>query len=192
MKQILGILSLTAMLVLAANRSDAAVLSPITIASPGPLVVHTGNLSVPDGPFDDYFRLYLGSDNLFDVTISATSTIIRDKDSNVTSGIPDLAIELSFPLGTQVAASPSPAGTDGTATITNFLLDQPSTALLCPNCYEIHVFGNAVNSGAYDLTVSASVVPVPGAFLLFGSGLAALGFAGRVGRRSQKKADATA
>ncbi|HKJ72604.1 MAG TPA: hypothetical protein VKA19_00680 [Alphaproteobacteria bacterium] len=168
-----------------ANAANAAILSSITLNTAGSLSASGGNsyTSLPTpGTFEDIADLYLVGAPNFSLGITASSSL------NGVKGFSDIAVQLFDPSDSLVASGTlSSSGNVYFSRIENFLALGTNV-----NPYEIHITGTNENGGSYQFSVGASVVPIPGAALLFGSGLAALGFAGRFNRRKVKAEDEVA
>ncbi len=169
-----------------ANAASAAILSPITLDAGGTLSGSGGNNFVAGGTFSDTANLYLLGAPNFSIDITASSSV------NGKSGIPDLLVRLYDPLSSLIASgTASSAGNVYFSIISNAIGSFTGPSPATP--YQIVLSGtNGDEGGSYQFSVAASVVPIPGAALLFGSGLAALGFAGRFNRRKVKAEDEVA
>ena len=163
---------------LTAHGASAANLtfSSINIVYPSPLVdgTATSTLLASNEVLNVDVPLYLTGPFTFWTNISITSPLPA---ANV--GVPNISLELYSPTNTLISLlghlNPLDTITDGKFDIIQVaLLD---TTISGP--YHIKILGNAGSGGGnFSLTV-ASTVPIPAAALLFGSGLAFLGFAGR-------------
>ena len=171
MKRILTLLSVAVTLLFAANSANAAPLGLADLSPASPSYSPAGGIGVSAGPIDDTLLLNLSGAPAFLVSIAGSGSFIGS------TGIQALHIDLD--------GFPSTDTTNGSA----HRADIVNHYLVAGAGYIIHITGLAgTTGGSYSLVVNASALPVPGAFLLFGSGLAALGFAGRAGRKARKTA----
>ena len=175
MKRTLGVLAGAAVMLTVASAGNAApVPMSILLSVPSPLSGSGGDSFVTGGPFADDISLYLSGAPKFRVNSTASSTV------NGGSGIPDIKIELFDPFDALVASGTllTASNVHSSTILGGVLLTSTGPSPATP--YRIHVTGtNGPDGGLYQYSVSASVVPIPAAALLFGSGLAFLGFARR-------------
>jgi hypothetical protein len=178
MKRILGVLAAAAVMLTAASAANAAPFPmSILLSSPSPLSGSGGDTFATSGSFADDISLYLSGAPAFLVNATASSTV------NGGSGIPDIKIQLFDPIDVLVASGTLLTALNvHSSTILGGGVLLTSTGPSPATPYRIHVTGtNGPDGGSYQYSVSAtaSVVPIPAAALLFGSGLAFLGFAAR-------------
>ncbi len=162
------------MLMTASTVNAAPVPANIFLSVPTPLSGSGGDSFVTSGFFADDISLYLSGAPKFRVNATASSTV----DGG--SGIPDIKIQLFDPSDALVASGTllTALNVHSSTILGGVLLSSTGPSPASP--YRIHVTGtNGPDGGSYQYSVSASVVPIPAAALLFGSGLALLGFASR-------------
>jgi len=145
----------------------AAVLSPST-----PLEYISGYIpATGDLSFSQSYNVTLSPlDHLVRIDYTDISTTFSPPGNCLTCGITDLMVTFN----------------DGVNSPFNYnIADFPVTFLLAAGTYDFTISGHTkTDGGAFDVKLSA--VPIPGAALLFGSGLAFLGLSGR--RRFKKAA----
>jgi len=182
MKRIIVLFGLAIIVALAPSGANAVA---INISPSGTLFGSGGNVFSTPGAVSDDYTLNLTDAPAFLISITGTSSFSATTPGVPTgaSGIPDLTISI-LDIG-------------GAPVLTNSInsISLPHTAfanifsyyLVSGSGYTIHVGGTrGTTGGSYSFDLNAQALPVPGAFLLFGSGLAALGFAGRAGRKARK------
>ena len=184
MKRILSLVGMAVAMLFSVNSADAAItcgVDAFNFLAPAGGGSCSGQLNTTT-PFNVDTQLNLSGAPGFVVNFKLTGDNLPP-----TVGFSELLFDVFFddgfntPLGSPVTNIPV------NTSVARYLVSADGP-------YLIHVHGQALTSAttSFSVAVSASVVPIPGALLLFGSGLAALGLTGRAGRRSQKKAGATA
>ena len=178
-----SLVAAAAMLVSASAANAAPVPLSVDLISPGVLSGSGGDNFGGPGFFTDDIFLYLSGAPNFVVNATASSTV------NGGSGIPDIQVQIFDPSSALVATGTllTALNVHSSTILGGVLLNETGLSPATP--YTIRVTGtNGPNGGAYQYSISAEVsaVPIPGAVLLFGSGLAFSG-SPRAGRSSSRR-----
>ena len=174
MKRILGILSMAMAMLFAVSGANAA---PVIFnQSPGDLDF-AGSAVYTDGALPHSWQLNLSGFS------GPVGLLLAYSTQNVWQ---NFGVQL---CDTDNCSNPAIGSLSG--------IDYPDLTLLAGGLtngtYYMVFNGTLINPNSHwSYSLQGAVTPIPGALLLFGSGLAALGAAGRVGRRSRKKSSVTA
>jgi hypothetical protein len=160
-----------------------------TISPPG--FAPIGGTAAQPGPFTDYFNFTIATPLSFTASATATAT-----PSSSGPGTPSVS---GFSLALLNGSGPAPGSVveiDATPTNDNGSLHAAllSALLLSPGNYTVRLMGtalaNGANLGGAIALIAPTPVPIPGALLLFGSGL--VGLCALTRKRRQKAVPITA